>query len=130
MHWIKALMLAGLISNVYAAFDTTVSVNAVGSATPTSSGADFTATGTATVSGFGTAAFSASGQVRPVQSGDLTGPVSGPFKLDFSNGNTLVGTYSIPSGILLSFIGGATTGAGSLTVTGGTGTLAGTTGSF
>jgi hypothetical protein len=48
----------------------------------------------------------------------------------FPGGDVLVGTFILPSGILVPFIGGTTAATGTATITGGTGIFAGAAGSF
>src|SRR4051812_17428608 len=71
----------------------------------------------ATLSGIGSATFTATLS--------LTGSTA-PFTIRFANGDTITGNLSIPASALT----GATSGTGSATITGGTGTYAGATGSF
>jgi hypothetical protein len=111
--------------------DAATSVNLTVSATGTLVGtSNFVMVGTATISGIGTGIMTAEGSLAPVASGQNTGPLKGPFILVFASGDALVGTFSIPAGILVSFIGGSTSGTGSLEITGGTGQYTGATGSF
>ncbi len=128
---LATLCLAGLSKLVFAAFDSSISVNGSGAVTQAGIGLAFTASGTANLGGFGTATFSASGQGELGQSGSFTGPINGTFKLDFSGGNTLSGTFAVPAGILAPQAADqGASASGSLTVTAGTGAFAGTSGSF
>ncbi|MBZ5610450.1 MAG: hypothetical protein LAP38_19485 [Acidobacteriia bacterium] len=131
VRWIAAFVLVESLAGLArAAVDSSITVNATGAVSQSAGGFNFTAKGTAMLTGFGVATFTVGGQITGVQSGSFTGPVSGAFTLDYSGGQTLTGTFSIPGGILVPTLSQTTAGSGSLTVTGGTGALDGTTGSF
>ncbi len=130
-RWITApVLLAALATVSQAAVDTTLIVSASGTASPAGSGYTFTAKGTATLAGFGNAVLTLDGQVAAAQAGAFTEPVKGTFKIDYSGGHTLSGTFSIPAGIFIPLNNADATGSGSLTITAGTGAFEGTTGSF
>ena len=98
------------------------------------SGTVFTVVGTgnltgSTLSGLGTAQFFAAGTVN-YNTLSTTTPIIGSFALIFPSGDVLVGSFSIPAGILIPMIGGSTSTTGTVTVTGGTGQFADATGSF
>jgi hypothetical protein len=91
----------------------------------------FSIIGNGSISSLGNAVLSGAGTLsQATLSGVNTGPISGSFTLIFPSGAVLVGTFSIPAGVLIPQIGGSSSGAGSITITGGTGSLAGATGSF
>jgi len=77
------------------------------------SGASFAIIGTGTLSGLGnvvsglsTAQFTAAGTLSnsTVSSGSSTGPITGSLTLIFQTGDVIVGTFSIPAGILLPYM--------------------------
>lgn len=91
----------------------------------------FSIIGNGSISGLGNAILSAAGNLsQATLSGVNTGPITGTLTLIFPTGAVLVGTFSIPAGVLIPQIGGSATGAGSVTITGGTGALAGASGTF
>ena len=93
--------------------------------------ANFAVVGNGSVGSLGSAVFSAAGNLSAATlSGSSTAPILGTFTLIFQSGDVLVGTFSIPAGILIPFIGGSSSATGAIAITGGTGKLAGATGSF
>lgn len=98
------------------------------------SGTTFTVVGTGTLSGptvngFGTGQLLAAGTVN-YNNLTTTTPITGNATLIFQTGDVLIVSFSLPAGILIPMIGGSTSSTGTITVTGGTGQLAGATGSL
>jgi hypothetical protein len=94
-------------------------------------GNGFAMNGTGTVTGLGSAVLSGAGTVdNAVLSGQKSGPILGSFTLVFQSGDVLVGNFSIPSGVLVPFIGQSTSATGFVLITAGTGKFAGVSGSF
>jgi hypothetical protein len=109
---------------------TNVTLSVQGNAALTGTNA-FAVTGSGSITGYGTAVLSVAGTVdESVTSGQTAGPIPGTFTLVFPSGDVLVGTFSIPAGILVPFIGGSSSATGTATITGGTGKFAGAAGSF
>ena len=95
------------------------------------SGNGFAMNGTGTITGLGSAVFSGAGTVDAnIISGQTSGPILGSFTLVFQTGDVLVGNFSIPSGVLVPFIGQSTSATGFVLITAGTGKFAGVSGSF
>ena len=85
-------------------------------------GTNITVTGPATLTGgLGNATFSATVSLTSLTSQNI----SAPYTLTFSNG-TITGTLTVPATILQ----GTVSSAGSMTITGGTGSFSGASGSF
>ena len=102
-----------------ATVNTTLTVNATGTIGTTTT---ITASGTASLTGLGTnLQFSGTLSLTPDSSGNL----SAPFTITFANGDKINGTLSFPFSLLTS-----ASGTGKATITGGTGTYAGASGSF
>jgi uncharacterized protein (TIGR03437 family) len=106
-----ALPLLLCIGAQAATTNTTLTVTA----TATISGTSVNATGTANLSGIGSGAFTATLTIGTT--------LTAPFTIALSGGN-LTGTLSIPTSVLQG------SGTGSATITGGTGSYVGATGSF
>jgi len=87
--------------------------------------------GTATLLGLGSAVFSGAGTVPSgVLTGQLSGPINGNFAMIFPDGALMYGSFSFPTVFLVPQIGGAVTGTGTLTITGGTGRFDGARATF
>jgi hypothetical protein len=87
--------------------------------------------GTGTITGLGTGTLSGGGALDPsLLSGTPVGVIPGSFSLIFADGAMLIGTFNIPTGVLVPQSGGTTTPSGSITITGGTGRLEGSRGVF
>jgi len=92
---------------------------------------NFAVVGTGLISGLGSAVLSAAGNINnSILSGQTSGPILGTFTLIFPSGDVIVGTFSIPSGILIPQNGQTAAATGSITITGGTGQFTGATGTF
>jgi hypothetical protein len=100
-------------------------------ATATLAGTSYSFHGTGTITGLGVGALSGGGAIDPsLLSGTPVGVVPGSFSLIYPDGAMLIGTFNIPTGILVPQSGGTTTPSGSVTITGGTGRLEGSRGVF
>ena len=108
---------------------TPVTVSLAGDGSVTASGANyiFTFSGTASVTGFGSAGFHASGTTSLTSIG-TTGTVSGDFAMLFPSGDSLTGQITIPAGYLIPALGQTVNVAGSITITGGAGNFTGANG--
>jgi hypothetical protein len=107
----------------------TLSFSADGVATATGANYTFTLSGTASLTGLGSAGFYASGNTT-LSSIGTTGAVTGDFAMLFTSGDSLTGQVTIPAGYLLPSLGQSLNVAASVTVTGGAGTFTGASGSF
>src|SRR5450755_4641900 len=102
----KILKLVLLLASVPGAAlwgqGTAITLSLSGNANATSAGANlnFALGGTGSVTGFGNATLSGAGVI---DSSTLLnfGPISGTFTLIFSGTDVLVGTFSIPPGVLI-----------------------------
>ncbi len=111
---------------------TSVSLSITGTSTVTATDPthySYTASGTATATPYGQSTFSSSGQVLLVQNGNGNS-VQGTFTLDFGSGDTLTGTFIVPTAIIFPQVGGSLGVNGSAAITGGTGRFLGAVGSF
>jgi len=98
----------------------------------------FSASGPSSLSPYGSATVTASGNTDSAACVGLFGGAPGTaamnFAMDFGGGNTLTGTLTVPCVALVNAanagLGGTGTGTGSGTITGGTGRFAGASGSF
>lgn len=127
----RALILCALLTWVQQAWGIAVNltINANGVVSGFSSPFPIAANGTATLTPFGSGTFSATGSsvVSSVPGGFNA---QGTFQINFSGGNILNGTFSIPAATIFPQIGQVSSATGTATITGGTGQFQGATGSF
>jgi hypothetical protein len=107
----------------------TLSFSADGVATAVGANYTFTLSGTANLTGFGSASFYGSGNASLTSIG-TTGAVTGDFAMLFSTGDALTGQLTVPAGYLIPSLGQTSNVAASITVTGGAGTFVGAAGSI
>lgn len=87
--------------------------------------------GTASITSLGTAALSGAGPFDAgLLAGNTSGVIPGSFSLIFGDGAILIGTFNIPTGVLVPQASGSVTAPGSVTITGGTGRFEGARGLF
>ena len=126
IHILMCFLVVALIAAGQTPANLTLSGNAV-----LTGGNGFAINGTGTITGLGSAVLSGAGSVsNSLLSGQTTGPIPGTFTLVFSSGDVIVGNFSIPSGILVPFVGQTVTTTGFVLMTAGTGKFAGVSGSF
>jgi hypothetical protein len=111
--------------------DSIIRLTLIGNANASQSGVNynFTITGTGSVSGFGNAMLYGTGVIDLNTIASLA-PITGTFTLIFSDTDVLVGTFSIPPGILIPQLGGTIGTTGAAKIIGGTGKFIGASGSF
>ena len=75
VRWIAAFVLVESLAGLArAAVDSSITVNATGAVSQSAGGFNFTAKGTAMLTGFGVATFTVGGQITGVQSGSPSNP--------------------------------------------------------
>ncbi len=127
----RALGTLALLSGLYTGVALATSASLTISGNSSTSSIDqahysFSATGTAMINPYGQSIFSSTGQVLTAGGGAT---VQGTFTLDFGQGDTLLGSFTIPTGIVPQ-IGVSTSVSGTATITGGTGQFLGANGTF
>ena len=127
--WFVLLLLLPSFARAQQGSPVTLSFSADGVATATGANYTFTLSGTANLTGFGSAGFYGSGSAT-LSSIGTTGAITGDFAMLFSSGDALTGQVTIPAGYLISSLGQSSNVAASITVTGGAGNFAGASGSF
>ncbi len=108
----------------------TITFNAVGQATPYGAGFTLMATGTGSLTGFGSGQLFAYGTIASISGVIATTPVTTSFTMIFSTGDAMIGQLVLSAGYLLPQLGQTVLPAPTLTITGGTGALAGASGVF
>jgi hypothetical protein len=110
--------------------DSIIRLTLIGNANASQSGANynFTLAGTGSVTGFGNARLYGTG-VIDLSTIASSAPITGTFTLIFSDADALLGTFSIPSAILIPQLGDVI-GTGAAKIIGGTGKFIGASGSF
>jgi hypothetical protein len=128
MKSLLVCLFLGLATSALAQTPLSINFTANAALTGTTS---YAFTGTGTITGLGTAALSGGGALdASLLSGTTVGVIPGAFSLIYSDGAVLIGTFNIPTGILVPQLGGSGTGMGSVTITGGTGRFEGARGTF
>jgi hypothetical protein len=126
MTSLKLCLFLSLAASAFA--QTTLNFTANAALTGTTS---FAFSGSGTVTGYGTASLSGAGSLSAgLLSGQATGSIPGGFTMIFPDGAVLLGTFDIPTGILVPQVGGTAGAIGVVTFTGGTGRFEGARGSF
>jgi hypothetical protein len=115
---------------VYAQTNSTFTFNATATGTTAGAGLSFLATGTSTLTGFGTAQLLASNTIPTLVGVVTSTPIASGVTMIFSNGDVLSGQLVVPAGYLLPQLGQTSAGAASFTITGGTGALLNASGYF
>ncbi|MEO5925870.1 MAG: hypothetical protein ABIR70_18775 [Bryobacteraceae bacterium] len=128
MKSLKVWLLPAFVSVAMAQTPSSLNFTAKATLIGTSS---YSFSGTANLTGLGTATLSG---VGVVDSNSLSeqplGLIPGSFAMIFPDGAVLNGAFKLPSNILLPQLGGASTGDGSIRITGGAGRFEGARGAF
>lgn len=115
---------------VSAQTNSTLTFNANATATPSGNGYSILASGTGTLTGFGTAQLLSSASVPNPAGIVTTTPIVSGLSMIFASGDVLVGQLIVPAGYLIPQLGQTSAGAASFTITGGSGAFAGASGVF